>query len=65
MISRNEPRHEKTNNVVSEHVRYKLSCTSTEDGLRLEILDLESRLSFLNDAAQIPSNHRLGSYPRI
>ena len=32
--------HEKTNNVVSEQVQHKLS---TEDGQRLEILDLESR----------------------
>ena len=35
--------HEKTNNVVSEHVRQKPSCTSTEDGHRLEIWVLESR----------------------
>ena len=33
----------KTNNVVSEQVRHKPSCTSKEDGYRLEILDLESR----------------------
>ena len=26
----NEPLHEKTNNVVSEQVRHKLSCTSTD-----------------------------------
>ena len=42
-IRRNEVRHEKTNNVVSEHVRHNPSCTSTEDGLKFEILDLESR----------------------
>ena len=35
--------HEKTNNVVSEQVRHKPSCTITEDGWRLEISDLESR----------------------
>ena len=35
--------NEKTNNVVSEQVQYKLSCTSIEDGWRLEILDSESR----------------------
>ena len=29
---RYEPGYEKTNNVVSEHDRHKLSCTSTEDG---------------------------------
>ena len=38
-----EPRHEKTNNVVSKHVQHQLVCTITEDGYKLEILDLESR----------------------
>ena len=38
-----EPPRGKTNNVVSEQVRHKQGCTSTEDGWRLEILDLESR----------------------
>ena len=33
----------KTNNVVSEQVQHKPACTVTEDGYRLEILDLESR----------------------
>ena len=33
----------RTNNVVSEQIRQTPSCTSTEDGKRLEILDLESR----------------------
>ena len=33
----------KTNNMVSEQVRHKPGCTGTEDGQRLEILDLESR----------------------
>ena len=39
----NEPRHEKTNVLVSDMVRHKPGCTATEDGLRLEISDLESR----------------------
>ena len=38
-----EPVREKTNNVVSDHVQHKPGCTVTEDGSRLEILDLESR----------------------
>ena len=38
-----EPRHETTNNVVSEQVRHTPACTVTEDGYKLEILDLESR----------------------
>ena len=38
----NEPRHEKTNVLVSDLVRHKPGCTATEDGLRLEISDLES-----------------------
>ena len=39
----NELRHEKTNIMVSDLVRHKPGCTATEDGERLEILDLESR----------------------
>ena len=39
----NQPRREKTNNMVSEQVRHKPVCTVTETDLRLEILDLESR----------------------
>ena len=39
----NEPRHEKTNILVFDQVQHKLGCTVTEDGYRLEILDLESR----------------------
>ena len=35
----NELHHEKTNNVVSEQVQHKSSCTSTEDGYRLKILN--------------------------
>ena len=42
-VTQSEPRHEKTNNVVFEQVQHKPSCTSTEDGYRLEILDIESR----------------------
>ena len=38
-----EPPRGKTNNVVSEQVRHKSGCTSTEECYRLEILDLESR----------------------
>ena len=38
-----EPRHEKTNTLVSDQVRHKLGCTGLEDGYRLEISDLEIR----------------------
>ena len=38
-----EPRHEKTNVLVSDLVRYKSGCTATEDDKRLEISDLERR----------------------
>ena len=38
-----EPRHEKTNVLVSDMVRHKTGFTATEDGQRLEISDLESR----------------------
>ena len=38
-----EPRHEKINVLVSEMVRHKPGCTATEDGYRLEYLDLETR----------------------
>ena len=34
-----EPRHEKTNVLVSDQVRHKLGCTATEDDWRLEISD--------------------------
>ena len=37
-----EPVHEKTNNLGSDQVQHKPGCTVTEDGSRLEILDLES-----------------------
>ena len=35
-----EPPRGKTNNVVSEQVRHKPACTVTEDGKKLEILEL-------------------------
>ena len=38
-----EPRHEKTNVLVSDLVLHNSSCTAREDGWRLEISDLESR----------------------
>ena len=38
-----EPVGEKTNNLGSHQVLYKPGCTVTEDGLRVEILDIESR----------------------
>ena len=31
-----EPRHEKTNDLVSNQVRHKPGCTATEDGYMLE-----------------------------
>ena len=43
-----EPVHGKTNNLGSDQVRHKLGCTVTEDGQRLEILDLESRGAVLS-----------------
>ena len=45
---RNEPRHEKTNILVSDLVRHKPGCTATEDGWRLEILGLKSRGTVLS-----------------
>ena len=38
-----EPVREKTNNLGFDQVRHKLGCTVTEDGFRMENLDLESR----------------------
>ena len=38
-----EPRHEKTNILVSDLIRQKPGCTATEDGWKLESSDLESR----------------------
>ena len=40
---RNEPVSEKTNNLGSDQVLHKSGCTVTEDGWRLEFLDLENR----------------------
>ena len=45
---RNEQRHEKTNILVSDLVLHKPGCTATEDGQRLEILDLNRRGSVLS-----------------
>ena len=45
----NEPVCEKTNNLGSDQVRHKPGCTNTEDGLRLEILDLGSREIVLSE----------------
>ena len=42
-VSTYEPRHEKTNVLVSDLGRHKAGCTATEDGKTLEISDLESR----------------------
>ena len=39
----NEPLHGKTYVLVSNMLRHKPGCTVTEDGQRLEILDLERR----------------------
>ena len=38
-----EPPRGKTNNVVSEQVRHKPTCTSTEKSMKLEISDLRRR----------------------
>ena len=38
-----EPPRGKTNNVVSEQVRHKPTCTSTEKSQKLEISDLSRR----------------------
>ena len=38
-----EPPRGKTNNVVSEQVRHKPACTSTEKSYKLEISDLSRR----------------------
>ena len=35
--------HEKTNSLDPDQIRHKPGCTVTEDGWRLEILNLESR----------------------
>ena len=43
-----EPCHEETISVVLEQVQHKPSCTSTEDGWKLEISDVESRGTVLS-----------------
>ena len=44
-----EPPRGKTNNVVSEQVRHKPACTSTEKSLNLEISDLSRRGTVLSE----------------
>ena len=56
----NEPCHEKTNVLVSDLVRHKPGCTATEDGLWLEISDLESRSH--NICSENKGADRLRSY---
>ena len=43
IIKTNEPRHGKTNVLVSDLIRHKPGCTTTEDGQMLGISDLENR----------------------
>ena len=43
MIHYNMPVCEKSKNLDSDQVQHNQACTVTEDGQRLEILDLESR----------------------
>ena len=45
--------------MVSERVRHKQTCTSTEDGQRLEILDLESRGDQSNSTFQLAKTKAL------
>ena len=40
---RQEPVHEKTNNLGSDQVQHKLGCTITNEGYKLEISDLRRR----------------------
>ena len=44
-----EPPRGKTNNVVSEQVRHKPTCTVTEKSLKLEISDLSRRGTVLSE----------------
>ena len=44
-----EPPRGKTNNVVSEQVRHKPACTSTEKSKKLEISDLSRRGILLSE----------------
>ena len=48
MVLKIELVREKTNNLGSDQARHKPGCTVTEDGYRLEILDLESRGTVLS-----------------
>ena len=43
ILDKFEPSRGKTINVFSEQVRHKPACTSTEEGRKLEMLDLERR----------------------
>ena len=47
---------------VSEQVRHKLGCTVTEDGYKLEILDLESRAIVVSICSKNKGAEQLGSY---
>ena len=47
--SLNEPPRGKTNNVVSDQVRHKPTCTSTEKSKKLEISDLSRRGTVLSE----------------
>ena len=47
-LDKNEPPRGKTNNVVSEQVRHKPTCTATEKSKKLEILDLSTRGAVLS-----------------
>ena len=47
--SLNEPPRGKTNNVVSEQVRHKPTCTVTEKSWNLEILDLSRKGTVLSE----------------
>ena len=59
-----EPRHKKTNVLVSDPARHKPGCTATEDSQRLEISDLESRGILV--AAHLRSFfEKVGSLPRV
>ena len=48
-----EPVREKTNNLGSEQVRHQPGCTVTEDGYRLEVLDLESTIRVAKTTALV------------
>ena len=50
--------------MVFEQVRHKPGCTSTEDGKRLEILDLERRRSVLSMYINIKKTKALINFAR-